>query len=43
MHGQIDPVPHGLDIRAVVELHLNAGDGKRFHGVTVSRTSPGDR
>ncbi len=38
MHGQVQPLPHGKDIGAVVQVHLNAGNGKWFHGVWVSNT-----
>jgi hypothetical protein len=31
MHGEVDAVPHGLDVRAMVKEHLDTGDGKRSH------------
>jgi hypothetical protein len=31
MHGQIDALAHGINIGAVTQLHLNAGNGKRHH------------
>jgi hypothetical protein len=31
MHGQIDAVPHGLQVRTVSQEHLDAGNGKRLH------------
>ena len=31
MHGEVEPVAHGLDIRAMMEIHLDAGDGKWGH------------
>jgi hypothetical protein len=39
MHRQVQPLPHGKHIGPMVQVHLNAGNGKWFHGVWVSNTS----
>jgi hypothetical protein len=31
MHGQVDAMAHGVEIRPVAKLHLDAGDCKRRH------------
>ena len=40
MHGEVNPLPHGSDIGPVIEVHLNAGNGKRFHIFRISKTGP---
>ena len=38
MHGEVNALPHGSDIRPMNEVHLNARNGKWFHDVTISKT-----
>ena len=40
MHGEIQPLPHGQDIGAMVQVHLDAGNGKWFHGVSDLQHGP---
>jgi hypothetical protein len=39
MHQQMQPVAHGLEIVAVVQVHLHAGDGEGRHHSLLPETA----